>query len=523
MVKGSCLSRFYARFSASSASYRVRMVISVAIALALMIAGLMVTGSHELKNERRDASAASKKLLSYTENLFDEANVAAKQGWLARDILCNDKKSRTLDILIARYPHIRGLNFVENGQVWCSSLTGNEIRQIPADLQSGERVGVLAGDVVTPDVPVLYYFVPVGHDEVLISINGLFIINAFRLAGVEMPTFIQIGNSRVTSTGEVLYSQKRQHYQYETVVSSRYPLRVSFERPTSLHWHKYWRNNVQLIIFFTLLSAVAGQLCWRALSRLSSPAQALRQAIADRHIVPYYQPVYDSLTHNIAGFEVLARWKQGDSGFISPDVFIPLAEQTRLIVPLTRMLMAQVTDDLRKVIGHFPPNIHIALNISAEHFVDHNLLSDVQSMLEAFHPHPVKIVLELTERQSIETTAEALANIEALKKIGVAIALDDFGTGYSNLAWIAQLNPDFIKIDKLFVGQIGQDKETALVDSVIEIARKMHLQLIAEGVETAEQVEYLRNKQIEFLQGYYFSRPIPANQFIRMVILKGYF
>ncbi|HID7510370.1 TPA: CSS-motif domain-containing protein [Enterobacter hormaechei] len=123
--------------------------------------------------------APLQKLLSYAENLFDEANVAANPGWLAHDILCNDKKSRTLDILIARYPHIRGLKFVENGQVWCSSLTGNESRQIPADLQSGERVGVLAGDVETPDVPVLYYFVSVGHDEALKKIGVAIALDDF--------------------------------------------------------------------------------------------------------------------------------------------------------------------------------------------------------------------------------------------------------------------------------------------------------------------------------------------------------
>lgn len=516
MVKCTGKSRFDVWISAAFTSPKVRIAFSVIFALALAISGLIVLGLHLIKIERQDAKVASEKVLHYVENLLNEANVAAERGWLTRDILCNEKKSRNLDILIARYPHIRGLNFIENGRVWCSSLSGNKIRLLPDKLKSIEKMGMLPGDEVTPDIPVLYYFIPVHNGHVLISINGLFILNAFQLAGVETPSFIQIGDSRVTNRGDVFYANKSQHYQYERVESGFFPISVSFESPTKISWHKYWLHNLQLIFFLILLSTGAGWCCWRVLSHMSSPVQALRHAINNRKIIPYYQPVYDSVTKEISGFEVLARWKQDDV-FISPDVFIPLAEQAHLIVPLTRTLLDHVIQDLQKVISGFPQHIHIGLNISAEHFVNNNLLKDIQHMLTAFNPHLVKIVLEITERQSMETTAEALENIEALKKMGVAIALDDFGTGYSNLAWISQLKPDFIKIDKLFVAQIDQGTETTLVDSVIELAQKMHLQLIAEGVETIAQVNYLQNKKIDFLQGYYFSRPVSAEQFIRLM------
>lgn len=251
-----------------------------------------------------------------------------------------------------------------------------------------------------------------------------------------------------------------------------------------------------------------------------APERTLREAIAQRQIGPVYQPFYDSQTGAMAGIEVLARWTHPLYGSVAPDMFIPLAEKHNLIAPLTHRLIQQVIADLQHRIHLFPDGLYISLNLSPHNCLDPRFESDTLELLQTFASHHVQVVVEITERHPLHVTPQLSEWFAALRKSRISVALDDFGTGYSNLAYIHALDPEFIKIDKLFVSQIGENGDTRLVDTLIELAKTMNLRIIAEGVETALQAGYLRGKNSDFLQGYYLCRPVQINELIRMALSK---
>jgi len=245
-----------------------------------------------------------------------------------------------------------------------------------------------------------------------------------------------------------------------------------------------------------------------------APVKALKTAIAHRQFRPVYQPIFNSQTGKIAGIEVLARWTHPQYGTIPPDVFIPLAEEQGLIASLTHQLIQQVIADLQPRLPLFPKGLYLNLNLSSENCLDPRFESDAVALMQKLAPGQVQLVIEITESRPLHFTPQLSEWFASLRKSNIAVALDDFGTGYSNLCYLHALEPEFIKIDKLFVGQIGEGGDTRIIDTLIELAQKMNLRMIAEGVETRAQADYLRVKRCDFLQGYYFCRPVPLEELI---------
>jgi sensor c-di-GMP phosphodiesterase-like protein len=264
-------------------------------------------------------------------------------------------------------------------------------------------------------------------------------------------------------------------------------------------------------------SILARTFSWLKKSGASKPLKTLQTAINQRQITPFYQPFINGVTGQIAGFEVLARWKHPSYGYVSPDIFIPLAEKHNLIIPLTHSLIQQVIADLQHQIHRFPVGSYICINISAQNCLDPSFEVDTCELLQKFTANQSHVVMEITERDPLHFTPELSDWFAALRRSDISVALDDFGTGYSNLSYISALNPEFIKIDKMFVSQIGVNDDTRLVDSLIDLAKNMHLKIIAEGVETQVQADYLRAKKIDFMQGFYFCKPLPVHELMRVV------
>ena len=245
-------------------------------------------------------------------------------------------------------------------------------------------------------------------------------------------------------------------------------------------------------------------------------ARTLVEAIAQHQIVPVYQPFYDSQTGRMAGIEVLARWKHPLYGNVAPDTFIPLAEKHSLIAMLTHHLIQQVITDLQHQIHLFPEGLYVSLNMSPSNCLDPDFESDTVALLQKLATRHVRLIIEISEKHPLHVTPQLSEWFAALRRLPISLALDDFGTGYSNLAYIHALDPEYIKIDRLFVSQIGEHGDTRLMESLIELAKKMDLRIIAEGVETQHQADYLRLNRCDFLQGYYFCRPVQADELIRI-------
>jgi diguanylate cyclase (GGDEF)-like protein len=232
----------------------------------------------------------------------------------------------------------------------------------------------------------------------------------------------------------------------------------------------------------------------------------LRDAIARCQFELHYQPFFDVQTGRRRGLEALVRWRHPTRGLIPPDRFIPLAEETGLIVPLGEWVLRRACDDATS----WPADITVAVNLSPVQLKQVELFDVIQSALRGSGLPPERLEIELTESVLLERAVENHALMERLKSIGISLALDDFGTGYSSLSCLTAFPFDKIKIDRSFIGNLTKrHKSSAIISSIVTLARGLNLSVTAEGVETQEQFERLKTLGVNFAQGYLLGRPMP--------------
>ncbi|EPF87749.1 histidine kinase [Acinetobacter gyllenbergii] len=236
----------------------------------------------------------------------------------------------------------------------------------------------------------------------------------------------------------------------------------------------------------------------------------LRKAIQNNELVVYYQPKINAHNHQINGFEALIRWKHPTKGLIMPSIFIPLAESTSLISDIGQFVLHEAAKQLQtwQQLGY--SNINIAVNIVAQQILRGQLLHDIDAVLNSYAISGKNLELEITESAFIENTDSVKTVLHAIKERQISIALDDFGTGYSSLAYLTEYPIDILKIDRAFISKIGNAKQDAIVNAMIAMGKTIGLKVVAEGVETEQQYEYLKRQNCDILQGYLFSQPLTA-------------
>jgi diguanylate cyclase (GGDEF)-like protein len=255
----------------------------------------------------------------------------------------------------------------------------------------------------------------------------------------------------------------------------------------------------------------------RSLRWLEMEAE-LRRAIDEGQLYNLYQPVVATSGPTI-GFEALVRWRHPERGVVSPADFIPIAEESGLIIPLGE----RVLDDACREAVSWPPGpdgraLSININLSARQVAHPGVVAMVASALERSGLEPVRLNLEITETVLIKDTDTALETLEALKGLGVGLVLDDFGTGYSSLGHVKRFPIDMLKIDRAFVGGLGEDTEDdAIVSAILSMGRALDVPVVAEGVETAEQAGELRSRGCPLAQGFYFARPLTPDDAARHI------
>lgn len=244
----------------------------------------------------------------------------------------------------------------------------------------------------------------------------------------------------------------------------------------------------------------------------------LRHAIDNNELHLAYQPQIDSFSGRLIGAEALLRWHSPELGVVPPETFIPLAEDTNLITAIGQWVIRQACSDLSGWIENGATEICLAINISSRQFYFDNLPEVVQRNLDHFNIPPHLIELEITESVLIDDSYNILSILERIKRIGVSLSLDDFGTGYASLSYLKRFPFDSLKIDRSFIRDITTNPDdAALCEAIIAIGKTLGMHIIAEGVETLEQVLFLKERDVEILQGYYFSRPVPATGFLEFV------
>ncbi len=244
----------------------------------------------------------------------------------------------------------------------------------------------------------------------------------------------------------------------------------------------------------------------------------LRQALARREFELWYQPQFASGDGSLTGLEALVRWRHPEDGLIAPAQFIPLAEETGIIMEIGTWVLGEACRQARRWLDAGLPPLRMSVNLSVRQLRDAYLADTVASVLAGTGLRPELLELEITESSVMDRPDKAIAVLETLKRLGVKIAIDDFGTGHSSLSYLKLFPLDHLKIDRSFVSDIEHDaNDAAIVAAAVSLAHSLGLSVVAEGVETAVQVERLRTLGCDELQGYHFSRPLPAAEMERFI------
>jgi diguanylate cyclase (GGDEF)-like protein/PAS domain S-box-containing protein len=261
-----------------------------------------------------------------------------------------------------------------------------------------------------------------------------------------------------------------------------------------------------------------------ALRRLELKAD-LQRAIDNREFVLHYQPVIELKTGEIAGVEALIRWEHPQRGMVPPLEFVPLAEETGLIVPIGRTVLEEASSQAVELHRRFPMKrpLHMAVNLSARQLQRPEIAHDVAAILDRTGLDAGRLILEITESVMMADVALSLERLRELKDLGVQLAVDDFGTGYSSLNYIQQFPVDILKVDKSFIDAFntGDTRKSALTATIIKLAEDLDLLPVAEGIERADQLEKLLDLRCDLGQGYYFAKPLPIAGIDDLLAARG--
>jgi len=243
----------------------------------------------------------------------------------------------------------------------------------------------------------------------------------------------------------------------------------------------------------------------------------LRDAIEHKKLHLVFQPQYRTAPKKLRGIEVLARWNSEILGFVSPAEFIPVAEETGMIIPLGEWIIRTACQRSKKIFDNYQINLVMSINISAVQIMEPSFVSMVKSIIQETQCNPKNIEFEITESVFISSMEYVTNILNELKRLGIRIALDDFGTGYSSLNYLQTLPIDTLKIDKSFISSIDQQHRKPIVGSIISLVHQMDISVVAEGVENETQLHYLNDQHCDYIQGFYWGKPLPDDDLDKLL------
>ncbi|MGE7601481.1 EAL domain-containing protein [Peribacillus sp. NPDC097675] len=247
-------------------------------------------------------------------------------------------------------------------------------------------------------------------------------------------------------------------------------------------------------------------------SRRRTIENKLHTAVENNELQVHYHPQVNLVSGEVVGVEALLRWNEAELGQISPGEFIPIAEETGLIIPISQWVIKKACEDVKNFHISGYPNLKVSINISGLHFTQENFVKDVISLIENTNINPFCVELELTESMIMPNAQDSVRKLVTLKQHGLKLSIDDFGTGYSSLSYLNKFPIDTLKIDQSFIKNSSNYKDdSAIVIAIITMAKTLNLEVIAEGVELKKHVDFLKRQKCDIIQGFYLSKPLPVS------------
>lgn len=504
--------------------WRIMLLTIVVLGFSLVIpvlAAFELSWHLALRSQQDQLSGFNSRMIRRANLTFENA-MDALRSMIRSDLPpCSDAHIAQMQLLTANNQYIAGIGFVDgDGFLRCTTLgrTTLIVKHTPSKFTMADGIGVIPRIIprITGSEPriVLYldsYDVLV-DPELLVDVTvdqGTQLAVALESAGVLSdengpdPDLIRslLADPKSGSNDTHVYSAIRSGPWTAIAIQ------------TLGHVDRQYERQKWVVVPFGILvsSILSIATLWKVRRSLSLEGR-LTAAIKRRQLTVHYQPIIDIANGACIGAEALVRWPLRNGGFISPELFIPVAERNSLIQPLTDMVIAAVMRDMSPLLGT-ERSLHMSINLSAVDVASGRVLEVLEQELRNTGGRPEQIWLEATERGFIDIDSARDVMVRAHQR-GYSIAIDDFGTGYSSLQYLESLPLDALKIDKSFVHSIGKAMaRSSVTPHIIEMAQTLDLACIAEGVETDGQLEYLARQGVQFAQGWLFSKPLPAKEF----------
>jgi sensor c-di-GMP phosphodiesterase-like protein len=442
--------------------------------------------------------------------------IATMEDW--RGPPCSEAHINLMRQVTVNTRSVEEIGYFEQGAASCTSWGSSSVlsgaEQTPYTDEKGFQINVK----LTSDVS--------GLDPVTLLRRGAYsvLMNSGRLVDIILDDRMQLGifyNGQLVNVSPGADGENISRYLNDSEVGSESLYASSTQgdwsavvvEPTSSVDTTFYGELVWMLPIGIGMGGVVIFLVVGIMRNRLSPTAELQIAIRQREFVVHYQPIIDSATASCIGAEALVRWIRPDGTMVSPDQFIPLAEQTGLIFPITDLVVQSVVADMADALEN-DRSLHVSINICAEDLTSGRFLNTVQTCLAQTRINNDQLWIEATERGFIDVDS-ANASLMKARQLGFTIAIDDFGTGYSSLQYLERMPVNMLKIDKSFVDTIDKDAASSLViGHIIDMARTLGLKIVAEGVEHSYQADYLRQRHVEYFQGWLYSKALPAQDFL---------
>ncbi len=414
--------------------------------------------------------------------------------------------------------NVRAFLLLRNGAAYCSSATGRlqlPLRDFAPDIDTRKAVdiSIITGTPMMPDKPsiVMWFGNPLMAGRGIVTTLNVnltpYLVYTARQNDLNGLALVAKDRALTTFSGRAMTPDELPAEPLRSESVRGYPLKLYLYGDTMPAEDRHLA-----LLLGLLLGVLGGVLTVVLLALRARSGREIVSGIKRNQFFVVYQPVVDAATRQIRGVEALMRWKHPTAGMIPPDAFISFAEAQGLIVPLTRHLFKLIAQDVPHLQQSLPPGSKLGINIAPGHLHSPEFQADIQKFHASLPPDYFQLVFEITERDMIREK-EAIGLFEWLHQQGYEIAVDDFGTGHSALIYLERFTLDYLKIDRGFINAIGTETITSpVLDAVISLAKRLNMATVAEGVETQEQAKWLSVRGVNFLQGYYFSRPVRAGE-----------
>ncbi len=511
-------------------------LIGAGLIAVAVLASVLAAQRLSLREQEANAGRLAEQVLRRNERITDQVRAALEEMYQARlKDPCSEEARRLMSRIALRSSLLQAVVYVKGDRMACGSLDLRDVDLGPSDftasvgtaIRTSRRLPMIDPQAtyrITQSLATGYATVVntelafdiIGNDtDTPVGIVGSLSGQAISHQGPWQPQWL----GRLRGQEPVAFFDG--DYVVALRSSNRYEYFAYAAIPAS-RLREAWIKTACIVVPIGLVAAgVVAALIFLALRQQAGLPSLLKNALRSRsELYLMYQPFVDLQTGRWIGAEALMRWRRPDGEMVSPDVFVPMAERHGLVSELTGRLVEMVRHDMGELLRQHP-DFFVSINVPAQDIMDEGFARRLSKLVRDWGIDPLQLRLEATERTLIDAQAAQPA-IQRLQALGHRIALDDFGTGYSSLSYLATLKVDSIKIDKAFVETIGTDSVTAeVVPHIIEMGKALGLRLIGEGIETAAQADYLRERGVEYGQGWHFARALSPQDLARDLGRQG--